>query len=90
MDDQYDPQQANHPEHPTEATTEQRQRLLESIYRKNAYRLSQGRSGLDISYAYAIGLNRILERNLKRQTSPSDDGPTTFTGNIISMESYRG
>lgn len=52
-----------------EATSEQRQKLLEAIYRRNATRRRFNMPSLDITMAYARGLNRILKMNLAGQQS---------------------
>lgn len=53
-----------------EATSEQRQKLLEAIFRRNELRLKSCMPPLNITMAYARGLNRILRMNLAGQQSP--------------------
>jgi len=64
-----------------EATSEQRQRLLEGIFHRNDIRRRAAMPPLNITRAYAVGLNRILSENLKKQKPQMDhqlskeDGP---------------
>lgn len=58
-----------HSEVPIEATSEQRQRLLEAIFRRNAIRRRSNMPSLDITKCYAHGLNRVLKSNLGIQGS---------------------
>jgi len=48
-----------------EATAEQRQRLIEAIFRRSYIRRKNGMPPLCIDRAYAQGLNRILSKNIK-------------------------
>ncbi len=52
-----------------EASPEQRQKLLEGIWKRNAHRVESEMPALDITKCYANGLNRILKSNLDKQKS---------------------
>lgn len=74
-----------------EATTEQRHRLLESIFRRNHQRRSSSLEPLNLTMAYAHGLNRILRANLLSHKQQADrtvsmDIDVLPDGQIIMMQ----
>lgn len=73
-----------------EATTDQRHRLLESIFRRNHQRRTSGMEPLNLTMAYGHGLNRILRANLfshQHEKDQSDDGrlKTSPSGQVIEI-----
>lgn len=71
-----------------EATSEQRQRLIEAIFKRNAIRRNEGLLPLCIHRAYARGLNRILRHNLTSSApvpNRCSEQPTHITADIIPL-----
>lgn len=52
-----------------EATPDQRQRLIEAIFKRNYARRKNTMPPLDVQKSYALGLNRILRANLIRSNN---------------------
>lgn len=75
-----------------EASPEQRQRLIEAIWKHNHIRRRFGMPPLDIDLAYAKGLNRILRHNL--HGDDHSDGPPRvmkpepIRGEVININDY--
>lgn len=75
-----------------EATPDQRQRLVEAIFKRNFTRRKFGMPPLDINLAYARGLNLILRKNLSRndiQPVLPADPPKRITSEIIDLSKWR-
>jgi len=84
-----------------EATSEQRQRLLEAIFRRNAVRRRFGLPPLDTKRAYENGLNKLVMANvranrLRDQAKEQDDtllfhdGDTGLQSNIVHFDVFHG
>lgn len=75
-----------------EATPDQRQRLVEAIFKRNFTRRKFGMPPLDINLAYARGLNHILRKNLAENNIQSvlpADPPSRLTSEIIFLSKRR-
>lgn len=76
-----------------EASPEQRQRLIEAIWKRNHIRRRFGMPPLDIDLAYAKGLNRILRHNLHgdehRGDAPRIAEPEPSLGKVINISDYQ-